>query len=235
MSSNINQMAVDFFSKQYKTRPEVRMPSDGVLSGWMEEHRAEVFQSQNYQVHKLETKPSWTKLSGKIYTIMAPYLSAVFALYNDNTILWLDDHSRDTDFETFVRREQLLTWLPDEVDEVLELLLKMKFNFLGWPQLIHNASEIPDFSQQMKHKASISKEGRQSVFDSDKRLADAANQIHQATCTHYQNNGFQLKFHVWTKILGNLYEIRCVFGEDYSFRYEGIQLANMIGYFVMPR
>lgn len=229
-------MFTNFFKERYESRPEVRLPMPGQPQGFAEGFRALVFQSESYKPKLVQIeRPLWSTLSGKIYTIVAHHLSVVVTQYEDGTILWLDDHSSNADFEIFIHREHLLRWLPDNIEEVTDLLVSTKFNFFGWPQLITSTSDIPEMPNRMKKTIPANnQEVWQSIIEAEKRLAIVANQIHPPTCLDNQDKGFELKFYIWTKLSGNIIEINCSFGRDHSFKYQASQLTSLVGFYIIP-
>jgi hypothetical protein len=225
----------DFFKRQLETRPEVQLPASSGVRGFMEEFRAEVFQALDYEAHELEKASLGTRLSSKIYVIMTSHLSVKLALYWNGTILWLDDHSSDSDFIEFVRREDLISWLPERVHELLELLIETKFSFMGWPQLITSVSDINGMPDQVRGAMSeLGEEWLQSLSDADERLSDVADLIHPPTWIQEESGEFILRFCVWTKINGNVVEINCFLGGNSLFRYESAQLTHSVGFYIVP-
>jgi hypothetical protein len=229
--SNKKQLFADFFSNKIASDPGVKLPaSEPRPHGWFEEFRAETFQTPHNPT--LKTGTLWSKLSGIVYKIESSQLSVVLALYAD-TILWLDDHSNDTDFNAFVRREQVSKWLPQNIEALLDLLIATKFNFLGRPQLVRSALEIPTFSERQKALMAKSKEALTKLSIQEKDLAKIAEQIHPPKFISRDEGTFQLNFCLWTKILGKVIKIHCYFEQD-KFRYEAILLAEQIGNFLVP-
>ncbi len=231
------QLIVDFFRNQCESHPNVLSPARSPRPrGFAEEHRADEFRSgKNFSTRQIGDQ--WSGLSGKVYEASGKILSVILALYDDKNVLWLDNHTDDSDFEAFIRRELVLEWLPHRVDELLDLLIGTKLKFLGRPQLVHVASEVPVLTQADRDlfKSEKSEEDVQFIKKMDKRLAGIAGQIQPPTCSRGQNGEFRLNFCVWTKLLGKAIKIDCTFGPDYSFRYAGTQLAKEVGKFAAPR
>jgi hypothetical protein len=170
----------------------------------------------------------------------------VVAHYDDGTILWLDDHLDDADFSGFVQRERLAEWLPDHLNEILELLLETKFYFLGWPQLIHSVSDIPLIPERYTSHLTDPKDdyllssldqqkALESLREADRRLASVADQIRAPESIRLEDGSTRLIFYIWTKILGKVVRLDTYFGVDNSFKYEAAQLTEQVGYFTVPR
>ena len=225
----------DYFKKQWMSRPEVQLSAQRGVRGWSEEFRADIFQNVGYPSKKWES-PLGSQFSASIYTIIAPHLSVVLALYNDNTLLWLDDHSSDTDFAEFIRRENLLLWLPNQLDKFVELLVETKFNFLGWPQFLSKASDIDKVPDEIKDKQSLfGHQHMEAMLDAEKRIDEIMGIIHPPTLDEYEEGEFRLQFYIWTKLFGRVIKLTCFLGGDDLFSYEGIQLAHDVGFNTIPR
>jgi hypothetical protein len=230
----VKQMFADFFRRKYEAYSEIQQPIHrSQPRGWLEEFRAEAFQTAYYPT--LKTGALWSRLSGEVYEIAHFQLSVVLALYGDGTILWLDDHSSELDFEEFIRREHLMTWLPDQMDDLLDLLIETKFKFFGQPRLIHNVSEVPRLTEREKSLQATSKEGMEAFLEEEKLLDSIAAQIQPPVCAPDRSGAFQLSFCMWTRILGKVIITHCSFESDESFSYEAIQLAEQVGRFLVPR
>ncbi len=213
---NLERLLGDFFETRVKSSPDVQMPAKSPRPrGWFEEFRAEGFQTVFSPIQK--SGSLWSKLSGRVYEVSRFQLSAILALYDANTILWLDDHSDDSDFQTFVHRERLTTWLPEQANDLVDLVVATKLNYLGEPRLVSSSSEIPGF------------------IEADKDSVSIADQIYPATCVHLPEGVFRSSFCVWTRILGKLVKVDCFFGLDHTFDLETVLLAEQIGNFFVPR
>ena len=224
----------DFFRSKIESDPDTRLPPrEPQLRGWLEEYRVEVFQTPHEPL--LLEGVLWSKLAGSVYKIERSQLSVVLAHYEDNTILWLDDHSDDTDFKAFVRREQLSKWLPQNREALLDVLIATKFNFLGRPQLVRNPSEIPTFSETQLTSVAKSKGAREKISEQKALLARIQSQIQPPNCVIVQDQNIQLDFCIWAKILGRVIKINCFFGtKNDHFLYKGVQLAEQVGNFLIP-
>ncbi len=227
------QIFAEFFKNQWESRPSVRVAAQRGFRGYMEEVRAHEFQSTDYQINPW-TGPLWSQLSGSIYAMVARYYSVVLATFEDKTILWLDDHSSNVDFAEFVRREQLMNWLPDQMDDVLEILIKTKFNFLGWPKLVNSILDIPNIPVY-KEYPEVNRGHSQDMQDAEMRLTNIADRLYPPTVTEIRKNEFELRFCIWTKLFGQVIDISCFLGGSDVFKYEGNQLVHLVGFYVVPR
>ncbi len=242
MSNSIESQMADFFRKQYESRPAVRQKIKGPRV-WGEDFRAEIFAKAHQP--RLRTRAPWDGLSGTIYELWSSSVSVVLAVYSDGTILWLDDHSDDSDFVEFIRREHLLEWVPDRLDEFLVLLVEGKLNYLGWIRLIGSVSDIPPlpveirnwYTNPEKWKGSTTEfeRAQQFVLELDKRLAAVADQIKPPACSISNEGEIQLSFYVWTKWLGKVIRFNCFLTPDYGFRLDGVELVEEVGFSIAPR
>lgn len=236
MANDVNQQIAKFFEDKHRLSPEVSLPSPEPLPrGWFEEVRAQMFRAGNWGDVSPWTEEIWSELSGKVHMVSNGHLSAIVALYTDGTILWLDDHSKDTDFQNFVHRERLLGWLPYRMDKLVRLLVGTRLNFLGWPLLINSASDVPTPSEKQKALWVGDKEVEEFLLEQAKWLANIHDQIRPPVLVTDPKGGYLVSFSVWTKILGKVINVRCLFGPGQTFRYEGVQLAQLVGAHVVPR
>ena len=236
MARDVRRELSVFFREKYRLFPEVRLHSPEPLPrGWLEEVRAEIFQVATLGDVSLLSERLWSGLSGKVYKILYGELSVILAHYNDGTILWLDDHSSDSDFQNFVRRERLLEWLPHQVDRLVNLLIETKLNFLGKPQLVNNVMEVPLMPESQKALWAGNEQVQEVLLEQENRLADISDRVRPPMLTADLTGGFQLNFYIWTKILGKVINIHCFFGPGNTFRYRGVQLTQFVGRYLVPR
>jgi hypothetical protein len=244
MSNSIDSLIARFFEEQLRSRPSMEITDEGRRPRTFgEQVRIEVF-ATTHQPQKKQGVP-WDNFKSKVYKLEHSHVSVVIAVYDDGRILWLDDHIDDSDFAEFVRREQLLEWLPDQFNRLLELLIETKLNYLGASQVIHSTSDVPAIRDDVRNRyASLERwngtreqweAGRSSLLEADKRLTDVADQIQSPIFTLSGNGKAQVSFYVWTKILGKIVKIDCFFGPGHAFRLESVQLAQGIGRFMVPR
>jgi hypothetical protein len=226
--NDVHQLIADFFKSCYESQTgsvwsfdqnSRRLPA-------FVEIRAEIFKDTYNTYASERTGGLWSELSCKVYKVASKKLSVIVALYGDKDILWLDNHSDDSDFEILVRRERLIEWLPYRLDELLDLLIETKLNYLLWPLLVRMVSEVPPYKEEYRALSDP-----EFVVEMDKRLAKVANQIQPPRCVRDRNGAFQLSFCVWTKVLGRVIRIDCTFGPNHSFRYESTQLTDQVGMF----
>jgi hypothetical protein len=179
-----------------------------------------------------KTGAVWSDLTGyvvKLYRIGSMVTSVVVAFYGDSDILWLDCLSDDADFETFIRRERLVDWLPYRLEDVVELLIETKFNFLLLPRLVRTAAEIPPL--KAGYRSALEKQTPEFVAAMDRRFEGLVGQIQPPRCIQHPDGVFRLGFYVWTIVLGKVIKVDCLLGPGCSFGYEVAQLTDQVGMF----
>ena len=193
--------------------------------------RADAFQEIIPENISPLTGGPFSELSGTIYRVVYRALSGVVAVY-DQTILWLDDHSSNSDYEVFINRESLLEWLPSKTHDLAALLVKTKFNFLRQPHLIRHVSDIPPMSEYDRNV--VTRVGGQNYFsEADKQLSELSQQLQPPMFEMDKNQAKLLNFYIWTRTLGCIYHINCKFAGNGTFTYNASQLASQIGDFAL--
>jgi len=225
-----------FFASRRLRRPQVRQPACGARPpGYFEAYRAESFQWLNPHDVIRRTGEPWSKLGCSVYLISHRDLSAVLAVYGPGTILWLDDHSDDSDFQEFARREGLSAWLPDRPHDLASLLCATKLNYLGEPRLLQDASDIPAVSQEEKASWASDPKALDTLARQEKQLKDAAGQIAPLSCVPRPDGACDLTLWVWTRLLGRLIYLHCSFDQAGCFSFGGTQRTAQVGKFLVPR
>jgi len=236
-SGNIHRRFADFFRMRQKQSPERKNKFRlGPQKGWLEEIRAEAFSTSDYGEVSVKEGGLWSRLSAKIYIIESiGFLSVVLAYYDDDTILWLDDHSSNSDFGVFVKNERLWTLLPERREDLIALLIATKLNYFGLPQLISAASDIPSLSEEGLEIWSRNPQAQNQLAEAQQRLEQVSEKIAPPNMLAGQNQAFELDFFIWTKIIGRVIRARFVFGQDGYFLYEDNELAQFVGRYLVPR
>lgn len=234
---NIKRQFAEFFRIRQKQSPERKNKFQlGPQKGWLEEIRAEAFSAPDFGDVSIKEGDVWSQLTAKIYSVESiGFLSAVLAYYDDNTIFWLDDHSSSGDFKAFVQNERLWTWLPEQKQDLIGLLLETKLNYFGCPRLINSVSDIPSFSKQELEQWSVDPSAQSEMTDAQQRVESVSERIAPPSLLVGHNQVFELSFFVWTKILGRIISARFEFGQDGLFLFEDNELVKMVGRFLVPR
>ncbi len=211
----------NFFRDRAKSDPLAARK--GILPGWLEQARIKAFEEIPEENVHLQKGSPWDLLTGKVYEVFNFYLTVKLVIYSDETILWLDHHTSNSDYEVFMQRENLLSWYPDRKDQLIQLLVETKFNFLGRPRLISSAVDIP----QQKNENEIE--------ESRKRLTRVTKQIFPPTYVQNLDGSVRLQFCIWTLILGKIFAVDCTLGPGSVFSYHGELLTRDVGDYVLPR
>ncbi len=223
----------EFFSKQASVPPPNR---ENKLRGWLEEARAEMFQSGVF--FSLLQKELYSTIQGNVYRIDFRghgILCAILAYYEDeNELLWLDDHNTNIDFTKFVSRENLLHWLPNNVNKFAKLFVETKLNYLGEPKIVHNVSQIMRAEKEIKRIKSCGSHWQKELQEEERRLDKIAPLLHSPTVTIIDET-FRLDFYLWTAILGRVIHIHSTIDTNGYISFSGNQLTDTVGNWFVPR
>ena len=178
---------------------------------------------------------SFPELRCDVYVVAALMKGqAILAVY-DNAILWLDHYVNNEDFSSFIKRENLIAWIPDRWEKIIQLFVATKFAFLFRPQLIRSASDIPRYPEdQLDGLGTQQVQTMREVLQEDEqRIAEITQQITPPTLQIGTDGRIYLTFFVWTKIMGLVFKLECMFGENLSFDYDGERLTvDPIGHYL---
>lgn len=222
MSQEIVLAIKEFLRKKMLTHPEVSQPH--YPRGWLEEVRVVDFQSIDENNIIVLNEDFLKGMKGQILQIRERSLSVVFGLYGHNSIIWLDDHTSNDDFQLFAQNEGLFAFLPERLFILAEIIAKIRFNFLGEPRVISEAAQIP------RGKNFVDQETDQKM----QKLLKDINFIPPRILSQSSHSA-KLSFFVWTYILGNVFEVRCNLSSDGAFNYELLLLASGAGDYFAPR
>jgi hypothetical protein len=223
----------NFFRERMKSHPEVLQP--GKLPGAGEVLRVSAFTSvrkENIERQKGSVK---AELKAPVYSISSDsHLTSIIAVYPDETLLWLDDHSSDVDFSIFLVRENLVDWLPHRLEQWASLVTNTKFNYLGEPQFIGSPYDIPPIRERSKTVLREMPGGADEIIEWEQRLVRIADQIKPPVVTIASGEYF-VDFFIWTRVYGRVIRLQCQFSREGSFRYEATDLAGLVGDYFAPR
>ncbi len=238
--NSTDRLILDYLNNILPVHPKVEFNTQGERpKGLFAEFRLEGFKNATKIVNihpKIGTV--WSEVSCKAYEINdgRHYLDLIIALYDESIVLWLDDETDDRDFTSFVRREKLWSWLGTSVNNLIELLLESKLSYLGQPQLIHNIADIPQVPEDDWTWVLANMKGAQKEFDAYKERQERVTPlIRPPEIIRDSNEVSDLRFCIWTKVLGRVYDIHCSFGPSNPFVYKGILLAEWVGRGFAPR
>lgn len=188
------------------------------IIGAISDMRLEFLNQQEPDWETWQIRNIYTGTHGLIYKMTGIHemFSFVFAYYNSQDILWIDDHLYDDDFSNFIKREQLhhLFYKPDEL---AQLLVSTKLAYILLPDVVNNISDIPDARFQ------------QNEDDGHSILQKLANVIHEPQSIETKGDKNPIEFFIWTKIMGNIFQLQCYFDEANRFVYQGKQVASGMG------
>lgn len=197
--------------------------------GWLENSRFAILKSFSQEDINLLDENLFSKLSPKIYMISMITVSAIFAYYPNGTVLWLDNHANNRDFTTFVQKEKLVNWLPAHPNDLAYVLVRLKFNFLGWPKLVQSKSDVTHISElRISHITS------EEIASWEYTLDKINGSIQPPKIIEITRDSITLSFFIWTTILGRLFEINCSLKTNGEFEYKANLLASEIGDYFAP-
>lgn len=233
MSSNVYAIKIRKYFQEQLT--DSRASERGKIPGVFEALRPQLSQNAEGNIELIKEFDQ-LPLSGNLCRFFfdrMQMLTAIFALYQDNTILWLDDHSNDLDYEEFLRREDLLKKMYGQWEAFVHFIIYTKFNYLENPRLIHSISDIPPIKQEVKDLAS--KSGTlDEILRKEAELESLRNRLKPLNIT-LRAGVVVMEFYVWTSFFGRVVRIKCFLDTDGDFEYEGDIVADLVGHYVLPR
>jgi|GEM_PF-2638457 len=224
---------LETFFKSRSDDPKLSLPSS--MGGWFEQARASTFRSLYAENIKQKTEDHYAGLTAAIYEVFSSGIVAIIALYPDETILWLDDHSTVSPYQAFVSREQLVQWLPHRINELAQLIVETRFNFLGMPRLLHSTTNIMHRSEERNERLAQSEVGRETLLYNQTKCVELADRIIPPRLHSAFDEEITLTFFLWARIRGKVFEVQCVLGSAETFSYTAIELADWFGDFHLPR
>ena len=224
---------LETFFKSRSSDPKISLPSS--IGGWFEQARVTAFQSLYAENISKKTENHYARLTATIYEVFSGGFVAIVASYPDQTILWLDDHSTVSPYQAFVSREQLVQWLPHRINELAQLIVETRFNFLGMPRLLYSTADIMYRSEERNERLAQSEIGRETLLYNQTKFAELADRITSPRLHTGFDEEITLTFFLWTRIRGKVFEVRCVLGSAEKFIYTFVELADWLGDFHLPR
>lgn len=230
------EQIIDFFAKQVQAHPEITEPNPLSREIPLEHYRVRTIGTTiTKQDVVRKTDPQYVGFLGEVYRVSTGYSSIILAYYTDDeTILWLDNHSSNDDYKIFIHREHLLKWLPSQADRFVSLLVETKFNFFIDAMLVRSISEIPSISQERK-RLLIQYGGQNDILKSENLLREVSDQIYPPTFKVDEDNVIQLSYCVWLRAYGRLLHINTFIDPIGTLQYSGNEIAMMVGDYTIPR
>lgn len=166
----------------------------------------------------------WQLANHQYYWLAA---TAVFAFYDDGTILWLDSHVDDNDFKQFVEQEELLLL---DAKLAAEIILATKLHYLsvGLPsQVIESIDDIPavDFR---KYRANGRVANIQEWENNYNQLMMSLKPLLYEPQFHSSKTAKILEFYFWTHAMGQVYKTQFSF-ENKALTWKAELIGNGYG------
>jgi hypothetical protein len=156
--------------------------------------------------------------------------TAVFASYDDGTLLWLDDHVSTYEFDLFWKREKI-HWT--EARRAAIFMMETKFNWFPEPSRYAILQSVDDIPQ--RYRAFLQEENAMAkLADYEARLDQVASYIHPSQLIR-DVEGISLRFSVWLGIGGRIYNIDCRFDNHEHLTYQGELIGKGVGDILVPR
>lgn len=158
------------------------------------------------------------------YWVPSQPFDAVVAPDGDS-FLWLDNHLDDTDFVSFLAKEEI------PLDNPLDLavfLLETKFRYLtlGFDaKVVGGKSDIPLWYElPPEHRV-----GLEDYLEEKAVKLDNISRLIAPPSLEKRSDAIHLVFFIWTLVFGNIYKLDCTLGNNSSFIWSGKSLGHDIG------
>jgi hypothetical protein len=196
--------------------------------------RTEMLCESSYKPHLFRPELSsigfLAKITGAGYYHPGGTHSVVFAVYCDGTLLWLDDHTNNQEFDTFWRRENIL-W--QNAPEAAAFMMETKFHYVPEPGRYFILNSVADIPQGFRDYL-VQKEAHKELEDYDKSLADVAPLIY-APSLIADDSGIHLRFCVYIDAGGRVWSLNCHFDLNGCLTHTGEILGDWVGDAFAPR
>lgn len=157
--------------------------------------------------------------------------SVVFAVYGDGTLLWLDDHTNNHEFDTFWKRENI-QW--QDAHEAADFMMKIKFHYLPEPGRYFILNSVEDIPQARYRAILVQENAFQELEEYNKKLTDVAHLIY-APALNTNASGIHLRFCVYIHAGGRVWSLSCHFDSNGDLTYTGEILGDWVGQAFAPR
>ncbi len=223
------------FAGFFKQMNTTSLNQENELLGWLESFRTEFFQSETLFDYVLLENNFLSAIQNQIYQIRYKSISAILAFHQDTgEILWLDNHNSNIDFENFILKENLLSWLPDKATDFAKVFVITKLNYLGEPKLINDVSQILRSKEIIRRIQSRSQEDRDLLQREKQQFAEIGDRLQPPNCI-ITNETIEVNFYLWTKIIGRVIYLQCNISMKGQIKYRGTVLAAQVGNWYVPR
>jgi len=184
---------------------------------------------------KQQENPLFNAVSVKIYRPIHAFPggqhSAIFAVYDDGTLLWLDDHVSNHDFDIFWQREK--TQWQNAADFAMFMMLT-KFDYIVLPSRMVILTTVADIPQEKWRRFMLAENDLEGIQEFDQKLTDIAPFLYAPSLTQ-DEHGLKLCFCVWLMVAGQIFDMRCHFDSAGKLSYQANELARTVGDYFMPK
>lgn len=155
----------------------------------------------------------------------------MFAVYGDGTLLWLDDHTNNREFDTFWKRENIL-W--QNATEAAVFMMKTKFHCVPEPGRYFILNSVEDIPQARYRAILVQENAFQELEEYDNKLADIAPLIYAPTLAT-DDSSIQLRFCVYIHAGGRVWSLISHFDSNGNLTHTDEILGDWVGEAFAPR
>lgn len=225
---------IHFFGERMISSPKVKLPHP-TLEGFWEYLRPEMHQRGGISHVEILEGDIYESLKSKVYKIFADQglvLSSVLALWEDK-LLWLDDHSSNSDYNEFIKHERLFELCANHTSTLANFIIETKLNFLCYPRLISSVEDVPRIPAYLR-EGYEKRNMLDVILDREKRLSDLAGIIH-APKILVEKDRIEIQLYLWTETFGRIFRIFYTLYADYHIEYTGNKIGEGLGLHFPPK
>jgi hypothetical protein len=224
-----------YFCERIKANPAVLEIGSvaSILGKWHEAERAKTLCKAYFKPHlfTLDLPPLQGKVIAAGHFFPGGSHTAIFAIYDDEPLLWLDDHTSNTEFDAFWQRENI-RW--ENAYEAIRFMMITKFYYLPDPSRYTILNSVTDIPQE-RYRAFLMEENLNEELEKfERRLADVAPHIYPPSLT-IDDTGIHLWFCLHLLIGGRVSSINCDFNSNRDLTCKSEVLGNGVGEIFMPK
>lgn len=170
------------------------------------------------------------QISGQVAIIRYGQWRAGLYTYNNDKLLWLDDHLNSDNFTTFAKNENLSEWISSRPLELVQLIVRFVLPLQFTHQYIENIADIPQLNISMSD-SEHSKDQRlpEELEKQRQKLMEIKNIITPLEIITANGGGANLTFYSWTKFFGLVYQNTVYKDQNNDLKLKSSQIAVGIG------
>jgi hypothetical protein len=233
----LRKRIVDYFHRRIQADPHVTN-SGNISSFWgqiLDGERAKALCKEIMKPNiRFLYEATPVPLTGSLY-VAGHYFpggahDGVFAHYEDS-LLWLDDHVSNHDFEQFLQRENIVL---DNAYRIATFIADTKFHYLATPGHLVILTSVADIPQDVHRQRLIKYNALEKLNEFEQRLINITPHIYPPFLT-IDSEIIVLRFVVWISIAGRVWDITCQLESNHIFSYKAEKVGEWIGDAILPR